>query len=215
MKIYLKTFVFLLLLLIGISSISAQAREIPNLLSAVKTANPGDYIVLPSGRKYILTRGEIDIVNGTFNYDELADVETETLNDGTEIKTISEAHIVYIYPDGQSTHIIKTTVSFTEFMQQYIEKKYFLGHYVDVFGNYHDSGPNGSPKFYVFRASVQFRTISNGVDEAEEVMITAYNYKGENFIMHYFSTGEGWLWGYVNGNYSPIGETRQVEFDIE
>lgn len=190
-------------------------KEIKNSVSAVKMANPGDYIVLPSRKKYVLTKEEIDIVKGNFDYGDLSDVETKTLNDGTKIKTISEAHTAFIYPDGQSIHILKTSGSFTAFMQQYIEKKYYLGRYVDVSGNDHDSMPNGSPKFYVFRASVQFQKISDGTNEVESVIIAAYNYKGENFIMKYFSTDNGWAWGNVQGNWEPTGESREIEFDIE
>ena len=219
----MKKEVFILIMLfLALPLLSAQETadlyegvEIENLVSAVKAANPGDYILLPSGRKYILTKEEVDIANGSFDYNDLSGVKTEIRSDGTEIKTISEAHTAYVYPDGQSTHILKTGSSFTGFMQQYIEKNYFLGYYVDFYGNYHDSGPNGSPRFYVFRASVQFQTISNGFDEAQAVIITAYNYKGENFIMRYYSTDEGWTWGHVRGNYGPVGETRQIEFDIE
>ena len=210
------------LFFISISCIFAQekpneyaGKEIGNLVSAVKAANPGDYILLPSGRKYILTKEEIDIINGRFDFSDLSGVKTETLNDGTEIKTLSEAHTAYIFPDGQSTHMLKTDVSFTNFMQQYIERNYYLGHYIDIMGKRHDAMPNGSPRFYVFRARVQFQTISDGLNNAEVVVITAYNYRGENFVMRYFSTDTGWTWGHVRGNFRPVGETRQIDFDIE
>ena len=190
-------------------------KEVKNTIGAVKTADGGDYILLKSGRKYVLTQEEIDILNGVFDYEDLSDVKTETREDGTKIKTISEAHVAYLFPDGQSQHLLKSSRSFTLYVQQYIEKNYFLGHYVDISGDYHDSRPHGSPRFYVFRAIVQFQTISDGVNEAERVLITAYNYKNENFVMRYYSTDEGWRWGHVSGSYQPKGQSHEIEFDIE
>jgi hypothetical protein len=188
-------------------------REIKNQVSAVKTANPGDYIVLPSGKRYVLTKEEIDIVKGDFDYEDLSGVETETRDDGTEIKTISEAHVAYIYPDGQSAHILKTGISFTSYMK-YIEEKYHITPYVDLLNEIHDFRAISSPRFDVFRASVQFQKISNGTEELDSVTVTAYNYKEENFIMKYCSAPD-LVWGYVSGEYEPTGETRQIEFDIE
>jgi hypothetical protein len=190
-------------------------EEIENLVSAVKAANPGDYILLPSGRKYILTKEEIAIVNGSFDYADLSVVETETRDDGTEIKTISESHVAYIYPDGQSTHILKTNVSFGPFLQ-HIEERYHITRYIDQLNGFHDYLPISSPRFNVFRASVQFQTISNGVEELESVTVIAYNYRGENFIMKYCVIPD-MVWGNVSedGSYKPVGETRQIEFDIE
>jgi predicted small secreted protein len=106
----LKKWTIIFALLFSVSFIlSAQqtsngnaGREIKNLVSAVKTASPGDYIVLPSGKRYVLTKEEIDILKGNFDYGDLSGVETETRSDGTEIKTISESHTAFIYADGQS-----------------------------------------------------------------------------------------------------------------
>jgi hypothetical protein len=192
-----------------------DGQEIKNLVSAVKAANPGDYILLPSGKKYILTREEIDIVRGDFDYEDLSLVKTETLDDGTELKTISEAHVAYLYPDGQATHILKTGVSFTSFMQ-HIEDTYHITRYVDLLDEFHDFREINSPRFKVFRASVQFQKISNGIEELDSVTITAYNYGGENFIMKYCSN-PNMIWGNISdeGSYAPTGETREIEFDIE
>jgi hypothetical protein len=190
-------------------------KEIKNLVSAVKAANPGDYILLPSDKKYILTKEEIDIVNGYFDYADLSNVKTETRDDGTEIKTISESHVAYIYPDGQSTHVLKTNVSFTPFLQ-HIEERYYITRYIDGLNDLHDYRPVNSPRFNVFRASVQFQTISNGVEELESVTVTTYNYRGENFIMKYCGVPD-MFWGNISedGAYKPTGETRQIEFDVE
>jgi hypothetical protein len=215
MAIFAILFSFSFILFAQQSSGRNAGKEIKNLVSAVKTANPGDYIVLPSGKRYVLTREEIDILKGNFDYEDLSGVETETRNDGTEIKTISEAHTAFIYSDGQSTHILKTGISFTLYMENHIGKKYSIGYYVDTSGNHNDFRSIASPRFDVFRASIQFRPISDGTaEEEEEVTITAYNYKGKSFTMRYYSI-PGFVWGNVRGNWVPKGETREIEFDIE
>ena len=197
------------------ASAEAGGMEIPNLVSAVKAAAPGDYILLKSGKKYVLTREEIEIVRGNFDYDDLQGVRTETRIDKTEILTISESHVLYRYPDGQSTHILKTGPAFTPFME-HIEKKYFIIRYVDYLGGYHDFQTISSPRFNVFRASAQFQKISNGTDTLEAVTITAYNYKGQNYIIK-FCAQQDMIWGNVSerNSYKPVGETREIEFDIE
>lgn len=192
---------------------SAAGKKIPNTVAAVKSASPGDYIVLPSGRKYILTREEIAIAEGKFNYDDLSGVKTETLKDGTEIKTISAAHIAYMHPDGQSTHMIKTSVSFNAFLQQHIVPKYQIGKYIDYDKSEHDYHLI-EPKYTVFRARIQFLTISNGAETAKNVVVTAYNYYTRNYEQYYFD-GPHWQWGNVQGNYKPIGESHELEFDEE
>jgi hypothetical protein len=192
-----------------------RGKQIKNLISEVKRANPGDYIVLKSGKKYVLTQKDIDIANGRAQYNDLSDVKTETRSDGTEIKTISEAHIAYKYKDGQSTHVLKTGISFAAFRKD-IEKNYHLTQFVDWLDDYHASRKISPPRFEVFRASVQFQSISNGVEELESITITAYNYKGENYVMKYCSAPD-MIWGHISseGSYSPVGEARQVEFDVE
>jgi hypothetical protein len=190
-------------------------EEIPNLVSAVKAASPGDYILLPSGKKYILTKEEIAIVKGEFNYEDLSNVETEILEDGTEIKTISQAHIAYVYPDGQATHILKTSISFTAFMR-HIQETFYLAHYIDykdAAQEYVDINP---PDFSVFRASVQYQIISDGIDEQQSLNITIYNLNGENKYMRYCSN-PNMIWGNISdkGAYKPVGESHQIEFDVE
>jgi len=193
-----------------------EGREIPNLLSAARAANPGDYIILPSGRRYVLTREEIEIANGRFDFSDLSGVHTQTRGDGTLEKSISAAHTAFVFPDGQSAHLLRTAGSFTAFMQQYVERNYFLGQWVDHVGNVHDAMPNGSPRFYVFRAVVRFSTISDGIGNVGMVEVTAFNYKGENFIMRYYSTDEGWSWGHVVGTWFEVGEPHQlIEFNVE
>jgi len=70
----------------------AQGTEIPNQADAIMSAQPGDYILLPSGNKYVLTKEEIMIANGTFSFENLSDAATTTKADGTVVKTISQAH---------------------------------------------------------------------------------------------------------------------------
>jgi len=194
---------------------TSGGREIPNTVAAVKAANPGDYILLRSGRRYVLTAEEIDIANGRFNYEDLSGVRTEVRNDGTEIRNISEAHVVYMYPDGQSQHILKTRISFTAYMD-FIENNYFIARYIDPQSNAHDYRAINSPRFDVFRASVQIQVLSDGTDEVEDVTVTAYNYRGRNYVIRYCSVPD-MIWGNISseGSYRPTGETRQVEFDIE
>jgi len=190
-------------------------QEIDNTVAAVKAANPGDYIVLKSGKRYVLTKEEIDIIRGDFDYEDLSEVETEFRDDGTEVKRISEAHVVYAYPDGQFAHLLKTGTSFTAYMR-YIEAKYYIALYIDYLEDIHDYVIVDPRSFDVFRATVEIQRISNGVDEIESVTITAYNYRGENFVMKYCSLPE-MFWGNISdeGAYKPTGEARQIEFDIE
>lgn len=189
--------------------------EIPNLLSAVKAANPGDYILLPSGRRYVLTKEEIAIARGEFDYENLSEVEKEIAEDGTEILTISQAHIAYVYPDGQATHILKTSISFTAFMR-HIQETFFLAYYIDYNEMPHEYREIDPPGFSVFRASVQFQTISDGIDELQALNITIYNYDGENKYARYCSQPD-MVWGYISdrGAYRPVGESRRIEFDVE
>jgi len=185
----------------------SRGKEIPNLASAVKTANPGDYILLPSGKRYVLTTQEIEIAKGTFNYDNLSGVKTEIRADKTQIITISESHIVYKYPDGQSSHLFKTVPSYEAFIK-YIESKYYLAEYVDYMGRISEHRNIGSPSFNIFRATAQFQNISNGIDEVEGVTVTVYNQKNKNFMKLYIAQPK-FQWGNVSGNYKPVGESKK------
>ena len=51
----------------GTRESGAGGWEIPNLISKVIAANPGDYILLDSGNRYVLTRDEIETARA--NYD--------------------------------------------------------------------------------------------------------------------------------------------------
>jgi hypothetical protein len=215
----MRKYLIIFLLIIPFSFIFAQeiteGRKIENLLSEVKAANPGDYIVLPSGKKYILTREEIAIVKGEFDYEDLSAVKAETLADGTEVKNISIAHVAYMYPDGQSTHILKTSVSFSAFLR-HIEETYYISDFIDINGDPNEYAIISSPDFNVFRASVQFRTISDGIEELQDIMITAYNYYGKNVRISYCSKS-GLVWGNISGagSYKPTGESHEIEFGVE
>jgi len=191
-------------------------REIPNLLSAVRAARAGDYILLPSGRRYILTQEEIDIANGRFGFDDLSGVATEERSDGTLVRSISEGHTAFEFPDGQSAHLLRTGRSFSAFMDGYVRPRYFLGYWVDRNGNHHEARLDEPPAFDVFRATVQFQVISDGFDYVTEVEIRAFNHHGESYMMRFFSTDMGWIWGNVrDGGFRPVGETREIDFDIE
>jgi hypothetical protein len=161
-----------------------QGKEIKNLSSAVMMANPGDYILLSSGKRYILTKEEIAIARDDFDYKDLSEAATKIYEDGTEIKAVSQAHIAYIYPDGQATHLLKTSIPFTAFMR-HIEEEFFLVNYIDSEKSAHTYINIDPPDFHVFRASVQYQTVSDGIEELQSFKITVYNYDGENIYMRY------------------------------
>jgi len=190
-----------------------EGKEIKNSKSAVKAANEGDYIILKSGERYVLTYDEIDIARGEFNFKDLSSIPAETGADGAVIKNISESHTVKVFPDNQSAHLIKTPSSFTVYMKQHVEKNYYLGQYRDERGYYRDS-KLAIPPSPVFRAIIHIQTISDGVEKAEMLIVTAYNYRGESFIKRYFPSS-GWTWGYVSGTFYPVGDSRQMDFDTE
>ena len=192
----------------------AGGSEIPNLVSAVRAANPGDYIVLPSGHRYVLTAAEIEIVRGNFDYGDLSALPTETRSDGTEVIIITGAHTAYIFPDGQSIHMLRTSRSFSDYMANYVENRYYIGSYIDYNGIPDEFGPAPPRNIAVFRAAVEFQLISDGTDVVESVNVIAYNFRGRSFQMMYFPT-DTWQWGYVYGTHSPVGEPRTIEFDVE
>jgi hypothetical protein len=190
-------------------------KEIENRISAVKVANSGDYILLPSGKKYILTKEEIAIARGEFDYTDLSNVETITDENGTEIINISSAHIAYVFPDGQSTHILKTSVSFTAFIR-HIANNFYLDRYRDFFGEYHNYKEIEQPDFSLFRARVQYQTFSDGIEEMQGLSIDVYNFNSQNISLSYSSI-PNMVWGNVSGagSYKPVGESHQIEFNVK
>ncbi|MDR2952001.1 MAG: hypothetical protein LBU82_02030 [Treponema sp.] len=178
------------------ASAEETGREIPNRAADIRAAQPGDYILLPSGNRYVLTREEILIVGGTFDYGDLSGVSVETKDDGTEIKTISQAHEVYTYPDGQVVHALKTNAAFSSFLR-YIEEKYHLMRYLDSSGVLRESKQLEPPGFTVFRAFIQFEKISNGAEELESLAVSVYNNEGKNFAVKYCSA-PNLVWGLVS-----------------
>ena len=207
-----KGIVLLIILFLSATVLFAQensGKEITNTVSAVKAANPGDYIILPSGKKYTLTKEEIAIVKGEFDYEDLSGLEVEIDENGMEKRIISQAHIAYVFPDGQATHILKTSVSFTAFLR-HIQNTFYLTPYIDLFDDMHDYIQADPPSFQVFRARVQYQTISDGIDELQAINITVYNYEGENIFIKYCSAPE-MVWGNVSekGSYKPIGESHK------
>jgi TolB-like protein len=188
---------------------SGGGKEIKNSLAAVKAANEGDYIIMKSGARYVLTYDEIDIARGDFNFNDLSGVPGQTEADGTEIKNISESHTVKVFPDSKSAHLIRAPSRFTGYMK-YVEENYYLGQYRDSRGNYHNSKP-ATPTDPRFRAIVHIQKISDGMSEYERLIITAYNFSGNSFIKRYYPTDD-WIWGYVSGTFRPIGEPIILEF---
>jgi len=171
-------------------------REIPNQVGAIITAQPGDYILLPSGNRYVLTREEIMIAGGNFGYENLSDVAIETKADGTVIRTVSQAHEIRIYPNGKVVHILKTNAAFA-YTLRYIEENYHLMRYLDNSGILRDSKPLDRPSFNVFRVFIQFETITNGFDELSSLAVSAYNLEGKNFVKKYCSV-PNLVWGLVS-----------------
>jgi len=185
-----------MLLIPFVLSAQETGNEIPNQADAIMSAQPGDYILLPSGKKYVLTKEEIMIANGTFGYENLAAIPTETRADGTVKKTISQAHEFFIYPDGRTVHVLKTRAAL-DYSLRFIQENYYLMRYLDSSGVLHDSKPIDPPGFYVFRVFVQSETITNGSDKFEVLVINAYNYEGENFTTKYCSV-PNLVWGLVS-----------------
>ena len=193
---------------------STEGKQIENLVSVVETAEAGDYILLPSEKKYVLTKAEIDILNGIYDFDTMPDTTVEFLDDGVKVKTISMAHTVYIYPDGQIVHILKSYRAFEAFLD-YIESNYFITVFIDDSEEIHETRQISRARFDVFRAGIQFQAISNGTEELDSVTINAFNYRGENFTMKFCSVPE-MAWGNISneGMYLPVGESYELNFNI-
>jgi len=207
--------VLLFVMVFAWTGLVAGAEEVPNLLSAVMRARAGDYIRLPSGKPYILTRAEIDIANGRFDFGDLSGLESEVMDDGTEVKTISAAHKVFIYPDGQSTHLMKTVGSFTSFTEQYLDRSFFLGDWVDDDLEPHPAKPGIAPDFDVFRAIARFCVISDGHLSVLRIEVNVYNLGGEHREMRYYSE-DGFEWGNViDYGFRRVGESQGIDFELE
>jgi len=211
----MKRNVLLFVAVLAWNGISATAGEIPNLLSAVMVARAGDYIILPSGGRYILTHAEIDIANGRFDFGDLSGLVSEMREDGTRIKTISDSHKVFIHPDGQATHLMKTTGSFTSFRKQYLERNFFLGEWVDENLVPRPFKPGTDPGFDVFRATARFSTISDGSRSVLRIEVNAYNLGGKHLVMRYYSEDD-FEWGNVmDYGFRQIGESQGIDFELE
>jgi hypothetical protein len=189
-------------------------NEIPNQVDAIVSAQPGDYILLPSGNKYVLTKEEIMIANGTFGYENFSDIPSVTKADGTVIKTISQAHEINIYPDGKTVHVLKTRAAFA-YSLRYIEENYYPMRYLDSSGVLHDSRPIDPPNFYVFRVFIQSEIVSNGVNTMEVLVINAYNYEGNNFTTKYCSAPD-MVWGQVSSQelYKTVVRSINEKWEI-
>ena len=192
-----------------------QGKEIQNLVSAVKTAETGDYILLPSGNKYVLTEAEINIANRNFDILDMTGAESTVMEDGTEVVTISQAHSAYIFPDGQEIHLFKTSASFNAFLEL-IETCYYIALYVDDSGDIHDYREIKTSRFDVFRAAAQLQIISNGIEELDSVSINVYNYNGKSYSIKFCSVPE-MVWGNISqeGMFLPVGEIIEFKLDAD
>jgi hypothetical protein len=189
-------FIGMLLFLFVLSAREASGEEISNQADAIISAQPGDYILLSSGNRYVLTKEEIMIAGGTFGYADIINAPSETRADGTVIKTISQAHKVRIYPTGKTIHVLKTRAAFA-YSLKFIEDNYYLMHYIDSTGVLRDSKPIAQPGFYVFRVFIQTETITNGVDELTFFIVSVYNHEGENYVIKYCTVPD-MVWGLVS-----------------
>ena len=196
MRKWAGVFIGMLLFLFVLSAQEASGEEIPNQADAITSAQAGDYILLPSGNRYVLTKEEIMIAGGTFGYADIANAPSETKADKTVIKTISQAHKIRIYPSGKTVHVIKTRTAF-EYSMKFLEDNFYLMRYIDSSGVLRDSKPVAQPRFYVFRAFIQTESITNGVDELTYFIVSVYNHEGENFVIKYCTVPD-MVWGLVS-----------------
>ena len=196
MRKWAGVFIGMLLFLFVLSAQEASGEEIPNQADAITSAQPGDYILFPSGNRYIFTKEEIMIMGGTFGYADIANAPSENKSDGTVIKTISQAHSVRIYPSGKTVHVIKTRAAF-DYSLKFIEDNFYLMRYIDSSGVLRDSKPIAQPRFYVFRVFIQTDSITNGVDELTYLTVSVYNHEGENFVIKYCTVPD-MVWGLVS-----------------
>jgi hypothetical protein len=213
MKKWAGVFIGLLLFPFALFAQEISGEEIPNQVDAIMSAQPGDYILLPSGNRYVLTKEEIMIMNGTFGYENLSDVASETKADGTVKITISQAHEIYIYPDGRTVHVLKTRAALA-YSLRFIEENYHLMRYLDSSGILHDSKPIDPLGFNVFRVFVQFETITNEFTKLDVMAINIYNYEGRNFTTKYSST-PNLVWGMVSSEGSYRNADRIIDENWE
>jgi len=206
-------FIGLLLFQFVLFAQKMSGEEIPNQVDAIMSAQPGDYILLPSGNRYVLTKEEIMIANGTFGYENLSDLVSETKADGTVKMTISRAHDIYIYPDGRTVHVLKTRAALA-YSLMFIEENYHLMRYLDSSGILHDSKPIDPPGFNVFRVFIQFETITNEFTKLDVMAINIYNYEGRNFTTKYSST-PNLVWGMVSSEGSYRNADRIIDENWE
>jgi len=202
MKKWAGVFIGILLFSFVLSAREASGEEIPNQADAITSAQPGDYILLPSGNKYVLTKEEIKIADGTFEYTDIANAPGETKADRTVIKTISQAHKIRIYPSGKTVHVIKTRAAF-DYSLKFLEDNFYPMRYIDSSGVLRDSKPIAQPRFYVFRAFIQTESITNGVDELTYFIVSVYNFEGENYVIKYCTVPD-MVWGLVSSGTSEF-----------
>jgi hypothetical protein len=161
----------------AVTLISAFAEEIPNTVGAVKSAKPGDYIVLQDGSHYVLTGAEIAIVNEKFDYNEveaLKENEVPRADGGTEFN-ITSAHKRIIWPDGKSMDILVTRRAFDDYMKFLVEQYKPIPYtsYEEVIGN---SYPINVPdELESFRGRVYKTYITNGVETLEIFEVKEFN----------------------------------------
>lgn len=199
-------------LAIALLSASVYAKEIPNTVDAVKSAEPGDYIVLMDGSHYVLVAEEIAITNGGFDYEGDALKKNEVpRSDGGAEYNITAVHKRIVWPDGKSMDVLTTRRAFDAYVG------YLAEHYDIVpFTNYGELVGNSYPAIVpdgleTFRGKVYRTFLTDG--EKKYVYIDAREYnrtsKGDGTKRCYQEKG-----GTIvitlsgGGNMSEVGTAR-------
>lgn len=187
------------------------AGEVPNTLGAVKTAKPGDYIVLRDGSHYVLVASEIEAVNGTLDYDDEALKQNEVpRSDGGIEYNITSAHKRIVWEDGKSMDILTTTRAYDAFIK-YLSERYD----VIPFTNYGEFVGNSFPAIVpdgllTFRGKVYSTTLTNGVDTYDYIDAKEYNRTRGDGVERCYQMKGGDLCVTLSGggNLSESGTTR-------
>jgi hypothetical protein len=158
-------------------AIPAFAGEIPNTIGAVKSAKPGDYIVLKDGSHYVLVEEEIAIVNDKFDYndDEALKENNVPRSDGGTEFNITSAHKRIIWSDGKSMDVLTTRRAFDAYIK-FLAVNYDpipFSMYDSILGNtYPIKLPEG---LETFRGKVYKTFVTDGVETFEVFEVKEFN----------------------------------------
>jgi hypothetical protein len=155
----------------------AFADEIPNTIGAVKSAKPGDYIVLKDGSHYLLVEEEIAIVNDKFDYNDdkaLKENNVPRSDGGTEYN-ITSSHKRIIWSDGKSMDVLTTRRAFDAYIK-FLAVNYDpipFSRYNSIIGStYPMIPPEG---LETFRGKVYRTFVTDGVETLEIFEVKEFN----------------------------------------